>query len=277
MLPPGDTGAVILPRGSAAISPTAHYTGYVWARNGIADPGFATTEGRALFLAVEPIMLALRAFGRPTFEPILLARHRLIDARLRAAIESGRVSQVVEVAAGLSPRGWRFATEFPALTYVEADLPGMVARKRELLGRIGFAAPGHRVVELDALKDGGPGSLAAVAAELDPGRGLAIVTEGLLNYFDRDAVEGMWRRFAKVLGDFAAGVHLADLLLAGDNSGAIASVLQVALSGFVRGRVHLHYETDAEAIAALERAGFADAHLHRPPESDLVRVVEASP
>ena len=267
---------MLLPRGSAAISPTAHYTGYVWARNGIADPAFATTEGRALYYAVEPLMIALRAVGRPTFEPLLLARHRLIDARLREAVESGRVRQVIEVAAGLSPRGWRFATDFPELAYVEADLPGMAARKRELLEKVGFAAPNHRVVELDALSDDGPASLAAVAAGLDPEGGLAIITEGLLNYFDREAVEGMWRRFARALSEFSAGVYLADLLLAGDNSGVLSGAMQAALSGFVRGRVHLHYETDADAVAALEGAGFAAARLHRPPESEIVRVVEAA-
>jgi O-methyltransferase involved in polyketide biosynthesis len=249
----------------------------VWARNGIADPALATTEGRALYYAVEPLMIALRALGRPTFEPLLLARHRLIDARLREAVESGGVGQVIEVAAGLSPRGWRFATDFPELTYVEADLPGMAARKRELLEKVGFAPPNHRVVELDALRDEGPGSLAAVAAELDPGAGLAIITEGLLNYFDQDAVEGMWRRFANVMAGFAGGVYLADLLLAGDNSGVLSSAMQAALSGFVRGRVHLHYETEADAIAALAGAGFAAARLHRPPESEIVRVVEATP
>ena len=55
---------------------------------------------------------------------MLLARHHLIDHRLHAAIESGRVGQVIEVAAGLSPRGWRFASRYGSrLTYLEADLP----------------------------------------------------------------------------------------------------------------------------------------------------------
>ena len=32
---------------------------------------------------------------------------------------------------------------------------------------------------------------------LDPARGLAIVSEGLLTYFDEASVLGMWRRFAR--------------------------------------------------------------------------------
>ncbi len=31
---------------SDAISPTAHYTGYVWARNGLSHPELETLEGR---------------------------------------------------------------------------------------------------------------------------------------------------------------------------------------------------------------------------------------
>ncbi len=34
---------------SETISPTAHYTGYVWARNGLSHPEFETIEGRVLF------------------------------------------------------------------------------------------------------------------------------------------------------------------------------------------------------------------------------------
>ena len=33
----------------ATISPTAHYTGFVWARHGLSHPALVTAEGRALF------------------------------------------------------------------------------------------------------------------------------------------------------------------------------------------------------------------------------------
>jgi O-methyltransferase involved in polyketide biosynthesis len=90
------------------VGPTAHYTGYVWARNGLSHPELETREGRLLFDSLQPAMLASRALGGPTLEAYLLARHRAIHALLERAIDAGRVSQVIEVAAGLSPRGWRF-------------------------------------------------------------------------------------------------------------------------------------------------------------------------
>src|SRR6187455_3287990 len=107
-------GAMRLPihRGSDAISPTAHYTGHVWGRNGLSHPELATVEGRVLFDALAPAMAASRALGGPTLEGLLLARHRIIDDLLSSAIEDGRVKQVIEVACGMSPRGWRFAQRF---------------------------------------------------------------------------------------------------------------------------------------------------------------------
>ncbi len=98
-----------LRRGSEAISPTAHYTGHVWTRNALSHSALGTLEGWALFGALEPAMRLNRAFGGATLESQLLARHRALDCLLERAIEEGGVSQVIEVACGMSPRGWRFA------------------------------------------------------------------------------------------------------------------------------------------------------------------------
>jgi O-methyltransferase involved in polyketide biosynthesis len=267
------------------IGPTAHYTGYVWARGGLSHPELATTEGRILFESLQPAMVASRALGGPTLEDYLLARHRAIDALLERAIERDGVGQVVEVAAGLSPRGWRFTQRFgERLVYVEADLPEMAERKRAALERIGSLGDRHRVREVDALRDDdGPGSLAAVIGELDPASGLAIVTEGLLGYLPPDAVQGMWRRFATGLGRFATGRYISDV-----HMGAAATppvrVFRVLLSGFVRGRVYLHFHSPAEAVAALRDAGFGSAEVRRAVEiagadrggSGLAHILEAS-
>lgn len=273
-------------RSSAAISPTAHYTGYTWFHHGLSHEAFATPQGRLLFNGLRPLSLLAQAAGRPTLEGFLLARHRAIDGLLEQAIAEGRVTQVIEVAAGLSPRGWDFKRRHGnRLRYIEADLPDMAERKLQRLEHAGLLSPGHRVVALDALADSGPQSLAALAGRLDPAQGVAIVTEGLLNYFDRESVLGMWRRFAAVLSRFPQGLYLSDLHLASENRGASQRVFGRMLSAFVRGRVHLHFRDVAEAGAELRAAGFAEARLHEPrqllpagatrPGAELVRVVEA--
>ncbi len=197
------------------ISPTAHYTGYVWYAHGHSHEAFATRRGRLMYQALRAPNVAAHALGLPTLEGLLLARHRLIDLRLQQAIEAGEVTQIVEIAAGLSPRGWRFARRYgDALTYIEADLPGMLANKRAILARLGGETPHHRTVEIDALADSGATSIEAVCGALDGTRGTAIITEGLLNYFDREHVLGIWRRIAHALARFPRALYLSDLNLA---------------------------------------------------------------
>jgi O-methyltransferase involved in polyketide biosynthesis len=251
--------------GSDRISPTAHYTGYTWVHHGLSHPAFATPEGKLFHAALEPVAAISRRVGLPTLEGLLLARHHAMDRRLIDAIESGVIGQVIEVAAGLSPRGWDLSRRFAGrLTYVEADLPGMAARKRELLARAGLATLHHRVVDLDALADDGPHSLTRLADTLDPNKGLAIVTEGLLNYFPEDAVRGMWARFASTLRRFPRGLYLSDLHLAEENGGMLVSTAVKLLSTFVRGNVHLHFDRAEDARTALLTAGFGGATLIQP-------------
>jgi O-methyltransferase involved in polyketide biosynthesis len=284
-------GSLVADAGASdQISPTAHYTGYVWARAGLSHPAFVTTEGWLLYAALLPLTTASALTGGPTLEGVLLARHLLIDHLLTTAIDEGRISQVIEIASGLSPRGWSFAGAYgDQITYLETDLPGMADRKRTILAEIGSLTDHHRVVALNALADDGPDSLAALAATLDPDRGTAIITEGLVNYFDRTTVIAMWRRFARVLGGFAAGTYLSDLHLQAGGYPPLTRVFTTGLSVFVRGRVHMHFRDEPEAIAALHDCGFATATLHRPtdfpdvigarpkPGADMVRVIEAVP
>lgn len=270
---------------SDRISPTAHYTSFVWVRNGLSHPRLSTPEGRVLFESLRGVMAASAWLGGNSLERYLLARHRSIDRLLEEAIESGRVSQVIEVAAGLSGRGWRFSSRYGGrIEYLEADLPAMAERKREALAEMGSLSDHHRVVALDALADGGPESLSCLAEKLDPARGTAIITEGLLGYLDTPSVLGLWRRVAEVLGRFPAGLYLSDLHL-----GAVADLpvraFRLLLSAFVRGSVHLHFDTAEEAVGELRRAGFDQPVVRRASDvigssgkrgEQLVHIIEAT-
>jgi O-methyltransferase involved in polyketide biosynthesis len=278
-----------LRRGPDAISPTAHYTGHAWVRNKLSHPELATGQGRVLFGTLGPPMALSRALGGPTLEGALLARHKAIDRLLDRAIEAGSVRQVIEPACGMSPRGWRFSERYgEQLIYVEGDLPEMAERKRRALARMSSLSDHHRVVDLDVLRESGPGSLRSLVDTLDRGDGLAIITEGLLTYLDREQVFATWRRFAGVLGEFREGRYLSDLRLGGLNRGPAERAFGVVLSVFVRGRVHTHFVDEAEATAALKAAGFSQARLHRgdthaPAELDrrdpgagLIHVIEGT-
>jgi O-methyltransferase involved in polyketide biosynthesis len=167
----------------------------------------------------------------------------------------------------MSPRGWRFSERYgDQLTYIEADLPAMAQRKREALAQMGSLGDRHPVVDLDVLRDGGPGSLEALVAGLDPGEGLAIITEGLLTYLDDATVEALWARLARALRPFSKGVYLADLRYARPDRGASERAFDTILGAFVRGRVHPYRGDEAAAKATLLEVGFEQAQLHRGDE-----------
>jgi O-methyltransferase involved in polyketide biosynthesis len=255
------------------ISPTAHYTGHVWRRNGLSHSAFATRQGKLMFGALEPAMRVRRLTGRPTLEDYLVARHRTLDEMLSDVIEHRDVSQVLELAAGLSPRGWRFTERYgDSLAYLETDLGPMASRKRAALERLGERPAGHRVAELDALRTGGPASLAAVVADLDPERGLAVVSEGLLAYLSPSAVADLWGRLARALRMFAAGHYLFDLGVGSAMTDTTARAFRHALGAFVRGRVHEHFPADDAAVAAVREAGFGEADISRPDSSEPTRL-----
>ncbi len=251
---------------SGAISPTAHYTGETWVRNGLSHPQLATWQGRLFHGTLALPNAASRMLGGPTLEGLLLARHRIIDAQLDELIQGG-VGQVIEAACGMSPRGWRFSERYgDELTYVEADLPGMARRKREALARMGSLGDHHRVADLDILRDGGPGSLEALVETMDPDAGLAIITEGLLVYFDDATVEALWTRLAKALRPFSTGVYLADLRIARPQRGVAERVFEELLGAFVRGKIHPYRGDESDAETELRAVGFEEVRLHRCDE-----------
>jgi O-methyltransferase involved in polyketide biosynthesis len=118
------------------------------------------------------------------------------------------------------------------------------------------------VAEIDALRDDGPGSLADLAAELDPGAGLAVVTEGLLGYLSTDAMLALWRRIALTLATFPSGRYFSDLHLGSVQTPAVRFFRRL-LGAFVGGQVYLHFDGAEEAEAALREAGFTAASVRR--------------
>jgi O-methyltransferase involved in polyketide biosynthesis len=146
----------------------------------------------------------------------------------------------------------------------------------------------HRVADLDILRDGGAGSLKALAETLDPDKGLVIITEGLLVYFDDETVEALWARLARVLRPFSTGAYLADLRFASPDPGVTERAFEVLLGAFVRGKIHAYRGDRATAETDLLKAGFADAQLHpasehpaaaeagNDPSAGLLSIIEAT-
>ncbi|MFP4474061.1 MAG: class I SAM-dependent methyltransferase [Desulfatibacillaceae bacterium] len=255
---------------TSRISPTAHYTGYVWVRNGLSDKNMATLHGRAFYTALRPGMWAGRVLlGISDVETVLLQRHLMIDHLLEKAVEEKGVGQILELAVGLSPRGFRLARRFAGtgMRYVEADLPSMALRKRRALVRQGLMGKDHRVVECNILEPTGPRSLSGIAkTHLRPGVPTAVVTEGLINYFPTSDMAGMWSDIAGVLENQGGGVYLTDAFLHRRTHLMYPVVLGWIkfLEVFARGRIHLHFDSNEQAVERMKRLGFDEARVHAP-------------
>lgn len=275
---------------TSSISFTAHYTGHVWYRNGLSGEPFRTGRGAFLYGAASPLELLGEKLLGTNVRISLLQRHLLMDQLIAQAITKDGITQVLEIACGLSPRGWRFTTRFPHVKYVEADLPAMARDKAALLAANGSLGERHKVVTCNILAQGGESLESVVAREFDPGKPLLIVTEGLVNYFDLDTISAFWRRVRNVLATFPAGIYLTDNypLLEGHPLRKLMKVLAGSLGFLSRSNANFHFGSDAEMEAHFRGLGFAETRTHDPrdwygriegmPEtrtSTLVRALEA--
>lgn len=276
---------------SSGVSFTAFYTGEVWHRHGLSVPFLASRQGQWLYLAGRPMEWAGKLLLGTNNEIMLLQRHHIIDHLLVKAIQEEGITQIVEIACGLSPRGTRMTQRFVDLdiVYVEADLPGMADRKRQLLASAGELSARHRVIDINILEQGTPDALEQVfAKELDPSRKTLVITEGLVNYFDYLTIHGFWERLVMALTRFPAGIYLTDLYpdFRWHRSVKVANAFKSALAVATRSQVTLHFETEAAIRDGFGEAGFGSTSVHLPESyydvldipvmrtPSLVRVIE---
>ena len=274
---------------TSRISVSAHYTGYIWYKHGLSAQGFVTRAGRFANATLAPVNALLRMLAGADIDIFLLQRHSVIDHQVKELIEKEGVTQVVELACGLSPRGYRLKQAYPQLHYIEGDLPGMAARKKALLENIGLA-DGHEVRECNILNKEGPASIFALLSELDPEQPTLIITEGLVNYFELSEIRDVWSRMADGLKVFPKGWYVTDLYpdFAEHPSYRYVKFAQKLVGLFTRGQWPLHYPSDSAIKNGFQEDGFDAVEVHDPaafygklshlPEvkiQTLVRIIKA--
>lgn len=248
--------------GNDRVSPTAHLTAAVWHANGLSPRGLTTAPGRAAIRALAPVNALYRLRGHRGLDEMLLARHRLIDNALRGEIDAGRVTCVLELAAGLSARGTRTTTAYPNVRYLESDLPAMAARKRAMLKAAVVPAPNHHVIEVDALAERGQLSIEAALSGLAADTGVAVITEGLLPYLSDADLRDLWRRLATTLRRFRHGIYLTDVNPRADvGSARGARLLHSFLRVLVGSNVTLHFRDGDDIRSTAAEAGFASVDM----------------
>ncbi|AXS82412.1 class I SAM-dependent methyltransferase [Marinobacter sp. Arc7-DN-1] len=279
------------PTDSSGISFTALYTGAVWHRHGLSDDTLATGKGRWLYRLMTPFEAVSKAAVGGNIRTFLLQRHLIIDHLIDRAITERGITQVLEIACGMSPRGIRLRHRHPLIHMVEADLPDMAGRKALRLLATNRLGDHHQVTPIDILADHGEYQLETVIDRVfDNTRPVIIITEGLTSYFSLATITDFWRRLSTAMARRPGSVYLSESYyqpsqpLLNTTLKALGSLLGAA----TRSQVSFHFQTDDQAREHFLSCGFTSATVHDPrswygvlpiPESrgePMVRVIEAS-
>ncbi len=144
------------------------------------------------------------------FAPVFEARFRAVT---RAVAEKG-ATQVLELAAGLSPRGMELSQQ--GIVYVESDLAESMTRKREIVTAVlGAVPPNLHLCAASALDRS---QLLECCSPFAAGRPVAVTTEGLLRYLTFDEKALVARNVHEILQHYGGwwitpDVHLRSLTL----------------------------------------------------------------
>jgi O-methyltransferase involved in polyketide biosynthesis len=244
------------------ISFTAHYTGYIWFKEGISHAALASNKGRWLVRLLSPLETWAENIVGDSMRSTLRQRHALIDRRLDLFLVEHPDAQILEIATGLSPRGWRYRQKFPNLVYIEADLPEMAAAKRLALSQI--ESPTPRIEAVDLFGEG----FQQLLDTLDPQKPLIIISEGLVNYFTKQMLHDLWTRLATGLNRFPIGVYLTDVY-AEPVTRRLARIIwnsSKLLKVISRSAFTFHFVSPTQAIDAMRAAGFKHSQVFQPSD-----------
>lgn len=278
------------PTDSSGISFTALYTGAVWHRYGLSDDLLATGQGKLLYQLMTPFEATSKAVIGGNIRTFLLQRHLIIDHLIEKYINENGVTQVLEIACGMSPRGLRLREKFPQIHMVEADLPDMAKRKAVSLMAASRLGQHHQVTPIDILAKHGEFQLEHVIDRVfDNDEPVLVITEGLTAYFNLDTISGFWTRLAAAMKSRPGSAYLSETYLMPMQPllrGTLKS-LGGLLGTATRAQVSFHFDGDDQAREHLAGCGFDSVTVHNPesfyvvlpiPESrndPMIRVIEA--
>ena len=246
---------------SKSLAITALYTAEVWRRGGL--PGadlLATKDAERVYGATQAALGIARIFsalgrlvGRVRYSPLpvaLLHRHTYLDHLVRES----KADAVIELAAGLSPRGLA-ETARSERPYLEVDMPEMVAWKRDLISR---TEPGRSALARPHLRFEGADLRTADLTAFSAGTEQPLfVAEGLLMYLDANAQRALFGRVAAAMP--AGGELLFDLVPPAEepSPGLLGRGLAWLMRRFTGGADFVREpRTRADVLDDLRAAGF---------------------
>lgn len=242
------------------ISFTAHYTGYIWYQMGISHPLLATSKGKTLAMIAHPIESWGEKYVGGSMRTTLKERHTMLDDRLRQLIEQSPDLQVLEVAAGLSPRGWWFRQHYPMVDYRELDLPDMAQTKQNALKQMDEKSPD--VLSVDLFTE----DFQKAFDIFDRNRPLVVISEGLINYFTKELLQQLIQSIVDYGKDFKTLHYLTDLYPEPVKN-KLAKVIwnsSKLLKIMSRSAFSFHFVSPEEVRNFMQHAGFRQVQVIQP-------------
>ncbi|MEO8269363.1 MAG: class I SAM-dependent methyltransferase [Aureliella sp.] len=144
------------------------------------------------------------------------SRYHSINAAIGMAANSAL--QIIEFAAGVSPRGYQWAQMSPGTIYIESDLPQLMIRKAKMVrnalmksltanrGVLHYCATD--VLDLDSMLE--------ALKSIDTDMPFTIVTEGLLLYFTNNELRLFLRNIVALLSRGRNAMWITDLVTQGN-------------------------------------------------------------
>lgn len=190
---------------------------------------------------------------------LLAEASRTRESRLHLSILEGRYRAlnhvlkntnhvIVEIAAGLSPRG----LELTSVPYIETDLPAMIDLKRKLVGELGKERPAYVLHPMNALDKNSFQEVDELVSSF--GMPASVVQEGLAMYLSRPEQEQLRENVSSFMKRHPGSVWLTTdfssrPLVSG--SGCVPVMKKIEQS---TGRTFNRFESDEEVYSFLESA-----------------------
>lgn len=242
------------------ISFTAHYTGYIWYQMRISNPIFATAKGKFLARLAHPLESWAERYVGGSMRSTLKQRHCMIDEHLYQLLAQYPKLQVLEIACGLSPRGWHFRQKFPDLVYRELDLPDMAQLKTQALQQLDPNSP--QVLSADIFSH----EFAQIFQQFDAQYPLLVISEGLINYFDKALLTQLFQAISHH-GQRFPEIHYLSDLYPEPVKNKLAHIIWSSsklLKFMSRSAFSFHFTHPQEVRQFLTDAGFQTSHIVQP-------------
>lgn len=208
---------------------------------------------------------------RSPYLPLLVeSRYRAID---QAAKNRG-YTQVFELASGFLPRGLEM-TDDPGTVFIETDLPGVIAAKREICAEIGGARPNLRFAGLDVTAP--PAKYLEAAAELDPKKEVLVLCEGLLMYLTRAEKAAVCAGAAALLRRHGGAWITTDFTPAVGRGAAAAKLTERLQAATGRSLADNSFEDLPRALAFIKEQGLSAVSADLLPLLPEIRSLQAAP